>query len=195
MDISGHRVNNLSYILIDDFFTAGELKAVTQEIEDLKRFSLCAERTGVAKDEQQNPKKTGTGLFLDELYVNNRDASDILKANRKIFAPEIQEYASKFDVIFDYVKESNQDCTLLNYYTEGQSYRPHRDESRISSVLFLRDGEFTGGEFSFPEQGVTIEAVHNRAVVFPSCVIHTAMPIDGSGTRVSIAQFIDYVEK
>jgi hypothetical protein len=193
MIINGYRVNNLSYILIDDFFTAKELEAVTQEIKDLKRFSLCAEKTGTARDEQESLKKTGKGLFLDELYITNREASDILTANRKIFGLEIQEYAAKFDVLFEYIKESNKDSTLLNYYTEGQSYAPHKDQARISSVTFLRQGEFKGGEFSFPEQGVIIEAVHNRMVIFPSCATHSALPVHGDGIRISIAQFIDYV--
>jgi Rps23 Pro-64 3,4-dihydroxylase Tpa1-like proline 4-hydroxylase len=191
MKISGHRVNNLSYILINDFFTAQELDGVTQEVKDLKRFALCAEKTGVAMDDKQTPKKTGTGLFLDELYINNREASDILTANRKMFASEIQEYAAKFDIIFEYIKESNQDTTLLNYYVEGQKYAPHKDNARISSVTFLREGDFKGGEFSFPEQDVTIDALHNRTVIFPSCTTHSAMPVHGNGTRISIAQFID----
>jgi hypothetical protein len=195
MEINGHRVNNLSYILIDNFFTIQELQAVTQEIKDLKRFALCAEKTGVAKDSQQNPKKTGTGLFLDDLYAENREASDILTANRKIFAPEIQEYAAKFDIVFEYIKESNKDSTLLNYYVEAQNYSSHKDQARISVVIFLREGDFEGGEFSFPEQGETIDALHNRAVVFPGCATHAAMPLYGGGTRISIAQFIDYVEK
>ena len=193
MKISGHRVNNLSYILIDDFFTAQELDAVTQEVKDLKRFALCAEKTGVAMDDKQTSKKTGTGFFLDELYINNREASDILTAGRKMFASEIQEYAAKFDIIFEYIKESNQDSTLLNYYVEGQKYAPHKDQARISSVTFLRQGEFKGGEFFFPEQEVTIEAVHNRTVIFPGCATHSAMPVYGEGTRISLAQFIDRI--
>ena len=193
MKINGRRVNNLSYILIDDFFTVKELEAVNQEIKDLKRFSVCPEKTGVATDDQQKPKKIGVGLFLDELYANNREASDILTANRKIFTLEVQEYAVKFDAVFGYIQESNQDSTLLNYYAEGQSYAPHKDQARISAVTFLRQGEFKGGEFSFPEQEVIIEAAHNRTVIFPSCATHSAMPVHGKGTRISIAQFIDFV--
>lgn len=193
MKISGHRVNNLSYILIDDFFTAQELEAVVKETRDLKRFSLCPEKTGVAFDANKTAKKTGTGLFLDRLYVDNREASDILTANRKIFGPEIQEYAAKFDIIFEYIKWSNNDATLLNYYREGQEYKAHIDDPRISAVTFLREGFFEGGEFSFPEQDVTIDALHNRTVIFPSCTTHSAMPVHGNGTRISIAQFIDFV--
>ena len=193
MKINGYRVKNLSYILIDDFFTPQELEAVVQEIKDLKRFALCAEKTAVAKDANQNPKKTGTGLFLDTLYADNREASDILTANRKIFGPEIQEYATSFDAIFNFLAKSNDDHTLLNYYKEGQQYRPHIDEARISAVTFLNEGVFRGGGFSFPDQEVIVEAVHNRSVIFPSCVTHCALPTYGNGIRISIAQFIDFV--
>lgn len=193
MNITFHRVKNLSYIVVDGFFTAGEAEEITQEVQDLKRFSLCAEKTAVAYDEQQTPKKTGTGLCLDDLYFKNREASAILKANRKIFTQEFVYHVTDFDIVFNFLSGSNKDSTLLNYYQEGQQYRPHVDHARISSVTFLREGAFEGGEFSFPEQGVTIDALNNRTVIFPSCATHSALPVHGDGTRISIAQFINYV--
>lgn len=194
MDVTFQRVKNLSYILIDGIFTSGELEEITQEVKDLKRFSLCAEKTEVAYDAQGNSKKTGTGLFLDTLYLKNREASAILKANRKIFTPEFISKAINFDVVFNFLAGSNKDTTLLNYYQEGQQYKPHIDDVRISAVTFLREGDFEGGEFSFPEQEVVIDALHNRTVIFPSCTTHSALPVHGDGARISIAQFIDYVD-
>ena len=193
MDITFHRVKNLPYILVNDVFTENELEEITQEVQDLKRFFLRAEKTGSVYDERGNSNKTGAGLFLDTLYSENRKASAILKANRKIFAQEFLDHAISFDIVFGYIRGSNHDSTLLNYYQEGQQYKPHTDNARISSVTFLKDGCFEGGEFSFPEQEVTIDALHNRSVIFPSCTTHSAMPVYGDGTRVSIAQFIDYV--
>lgn len=195
MHISFHRVKNLSYISIEDFFNPQELEEVIQETNDLRRFSLPGEKTGVAKDDKNTPKKDGNGLFLDFLYTENREASSILKCNRKIFSEEIAGSAEKFDVFFGSIKESNRDTTLLNYYTCGQQYKAHKDNARISAVTFLREGEFNGGEFIFPTQAVTIPIIHNSTVIFPSCATHQAMPIQGNGTRISIAQFIDRIEK
>ena len=191
MNVSFHRVKNLSYISIDDIFTSSELEEITQEVQDLKRFSLGAERVEAACDEQGKSKKTGTGLFLDSLYSHNREASAILKANRKIFTSEFISKAVNFDIVFNFLARSNQDNTLLNYYKEGQQYKPHTDNARISAVTFLREGDFEGGQFSFPEQDVTIDALHNRTIIFPSCATHSALPVHGDGTRISIAQFID----
>lgn len=191
MKISFHRVKNLSYILIDEFFTFEELVGVCKEVEDLKPFLLAADETNSATTKNNTVKKTGTGVFVDTRYKENREMSFILQSNRKIFCDEITKSAEQFDVIFKFLKESNHDTTLLNYYTEGQEYRAHADNSRISAVTFLKQGCISGGEFCFPEQNVTIEAEHNRTVVFPSCAVHQAMPIRGDGARVSIAQFID----
>jgi len=190
MKLSCHRVKNLSYILVDEFFDVNELVDATQEVKDLKRFSLPASKTHTAADEK-GFRKTGKGLFLDELYAENRSASAILMHNRKIFAPELADYAEQFDSFFGFIRESNYDSCLLNYYTSGQEYRPHKDISRISIVTFLRQGNFTGGGFMFPDQEHVVEAVHNRAIIFPSCAMHSAMPVEGDGERISIAQFID----
>lgn len=191
MKLSCHRVKNLSYILIDKFFGEDELVGVVQEVKDLKRFSLPASKTQTAGD-CKGLKKTGKGLFLDELYGENRSASAILTHNRKIFAPELADYVEQFDSFFGFIRESNYDSCLLNYYTSGQEYRPHKDESRISVVAFLRQGLFTGGEFVFPDQDHVIEPAHNSAVIFPGCATHGAMPVSGEGARISIAQFIDF---
>lgn len=191
MKLSCHRVKNLSYILIDEFFGEDELVGVVQEVKDLKRFSLSASKTQTAGD-CKGLKKTGKGLFLNELYARNRSASGILTYNRKIFAPELADYAEQFDSFFGFIRQSNYDSCLLNYYTSGQEYKPHIDESRISVVTFLKQGDFTGGEFVFPDQDHVVEPVHNRAVIFPGCVTHGAMPVVGEGERISIAQFIDF---
>ena len=190
MKLSCHRVKNLSYILIDDFFDSTELIDVAQEVKYLKKFSLPASKTESAI-ENNVVKKTGEGVFLDGVYKDNRESSSILRANRKIFSSELNDYAEQFDSFFSFIRESNFDSSLLNYYTSGEEYRPHIDTSRISVVVFLREGVFNGGDFVFPDQDHIVEAVHNRAVIFPSCAMHAALPVNGEGTRISIVQFID----
>ena len=193
MDVTPNRVKNLSFLVIDNFFTPQELDGVLKEISDLKRFLKEASATHTAADENKVLKKTGQGVFLDELYTKNRQASEILNANRKIFNKEFVEFAENFDAVFGFIGESNHDSTLLNYYVSGQEYKAHKDSTSISAVTFLREGSFTGGGFRFPSQDIEIEAAHNRTVVFPSCVLHQAMPVYGDGARVSMAQFINFI--
>lgn len=194
MNLTCHRAKNLSYIIIDDFFTEQELEAVTQEIKDLQRFFLPASETLTAKEpDGEKFRKTGKGVFLDDLYVQDRTASAILQANRKIFSREVMEYAQNFDAVFNEMARSNSDHTLLNCYISGQEYRPHADSSRLSVVTFLREGDFSGGEFFFPEQEEVIPCIHNRAVLFPGCVTHAALPVKGEGKRISLAHFVDFM--
>ena len=191
MQINLHRVKNLSYFIIENFFTENELVEVNKEIKDLKRFAQTAEKTFTAKKDD-TLLKTGSGLFLDEIYNNNREASPILQGNRKIFDDEIVFAAEDFDAVFGFLKYATQDATLLNYYASGEEYKGHRDHCRISAVTFLGEGSFSGGEFIFPDQNIVIEAKYNTTVVFPSCVMHKARPTLGQGTRVTMAQFISY---
>jgi len=191
---STHRVNNLSYIVVDNFYTEIELSKIKKEVLDLERFKSEPEKTSTALDKEGGvPVKTGTVVFLDSAYLNNRDKSDILNSHKKIYSSEFVDEVKEFDVIFTWLNHSNFDNTLINYYSSGQEYKPHRDGARMSTVTFLRFGEFTGGDFIFPEQNVVIECVENRTVIFPSVAVHSATPIYGDGQRVSIAAFIDYL--
>lgn len=76
----------------------------------------------------------------------------------------------------------------------GVTFYRVKNLSYILIDEFFTDGEFTGGGFRFPSQDIEIEAVHNRTVVFPSCVLHQALPVYGSGARISIAQFVGRIE-
>ena len=92
---------------------------------------------------------------------------------------------------------SNKDFCLVNYYVPGQEYRAHEDSCQLTAVTLLGFGEFTGGGFAFPDQGVEIEFKQSRTIIFPSCVNHASMPLEGGqdACRVSIAQFIDSINR
>lgn len=195
MDIRCFRDKNLSYIVVDNFYTVKELAEIKIEAEQIRRFAVGASETNTAVNENGTLKKTGTGLFLDELYVNKRERSAILTYNRKIFSAEFMNHVEQFDVVFRFIRESNTDSTLLNYYEKDQEYKSHIDSSRISAVSFLVEGSLAGGDFIFPEQNVSIPCVNNRMVIFPSCTEHQAKPVLENGVRISIAQFIDHVQK
>jgi len=197
MKIQGYRVKNLSYAVIDNFYSEEELAEVFKELQDIKKFNGPASETGTSTKYCPNTKtlrqnKTGRGIFLDEMYEGNREASATLKHNPKIFSKEVVEELEKIDVCFNSVALSNADFTLINYYESGQEYKAHQDWARVSAVTFLRQGCFSGGEFLFPHQNQKIESQHNRMVVFPSAAYHQALPIKGSGTRISIAQFMNF---
>lgn len=192
MQVTCYREQNLSYAIIDDYLTEAEHKEVLAEAKDLKRLAASAEIVGSAKDSNGKPKKTGEGVFVDPLYVNNRTASPLLCTGKKIFDLELGQILEKFDVVFSFIRNSSRDETLINYYAPGQKYKAHRDVCNITAITLLGWGDFTGGEFCFPEQNVKIEFKQGRTIVFPSCAKHCSESIEGPETacRVSVAHFM-----
>jgi hypothetical protein len=179
----------MDYLVIDDFYDAKELQLVEEEVLTLKPYGVSAQHTKADDD-----KKTGSGLFLDEMFSKCRHVSKVLTANRKLFSDEVFDEAIKLNAFFGHLKKCNADSTLLNYYTDGQEYKDHYDKAVLSAITFLGFGSFTGGDLCFTESGQTVTFKHNRLVLFPSCIQHQALPIvaKGDSLRVSIAQFLTY---
>ena len=124
--------------------------------------------------------------------MNNRIASPVLRMGQKIFSSELCEVLEKFEVVFSFIRKSNRDEMLINYYTPGQRYKTHHDIWNITAITLLGWGDFTGGGFCFPEQDVKVKFKQGRTIVFPSCAEHCSESIEGPDgvCRVSVAHFI-----
>lgn len=190
MQVSCHRKNNLSYAVIDNYFDFFE--EVLAEAKDLRRLAHPPEFTSTATDGDGQYKKTGTGLFLDDLYIDRREASPILRGNRNLFDARLTSKLEEFDACFGFIANSDRDTTLLNYYSPNETYAAHKDGVQITVVTLLGWGDFSGGGFCFPEHDIKVEFKQNRAIVFLSCVSHASEPLTGNEDccRVSIAHFI-----
>jgi Rps23 Pro-64 3,4-dihydroxylase Tpa1-like proline 4-hydroxylase len=179
----------MDYLVMDTFYNEQELKLIEEEILALKPYGISAKHTGTEED-----LKSGSGLFLDDMFSKYREVSKILTLNRKIFSDDVFNEAIKLNAFFGHLKHCNFDATLLNYYTDGQEYKPHSDRAVLSALTFFGVGSFTGGDFCFTKQNKIIPFKHNRLVLFPSCMQHQALPIatKDDSYRVSIAQFFNY---
>ena len=181
---------SLRYVLIDNFYNETELKLVKEELVAFEPYGLQHTSVGATN------AKTGSGIFLDEVFHRNRSKSKILTINRKLFSEEVCNEAIKLDASFGQLRNCNKDMTLINYYKNNEEYKPHTDKTVLSSVTFFSIGSFTGGGFSFPEHSEVVEFKENRLVLFHSCVLHQALPIkaDANSCRISIAQFLEFQE-
>ena len=193
MQITLNQVKNLSYVVVDDLYLPEEVERIKNEARTLLSCVQTLEKTKVAVDDDGNAKKNGVGLFLDSHYTD-RNNSNILTLNRKIFCEELVTKATELNQFFYTLRMCEIDWTLLNYYTSGKEYKPHRDLSAISVVTFFSLGDVSGGDFEFPEVEVVVPFKENRAVIFPGCALHAAkQTIAAPGAyRVSVAQFLDY---
>lgn len=195
MNILPIKQGPLEYLVIDNLYTDEELLTMYKEIIALAPHAKGPEDNS-ARYGNGVPKRKGSSIFLDDYYSSNRDASDILKINRKLFCNDILYKAAKLNAFYEHLGKSSLDNTLINYYGDGGGYDSHNDYAVITAVTMLQIGEVQGGDFVFPDYNEVIKFKPNRTVIFPSCVNHLADTIvapEGS-YRVTMVQFITYEE-
>jgi flagellin-like hook-associated protein FlgL len=194
MDIQTIQHGGYFYAVIDDFYSDEELTKIMSEIDRLKNELNFDEDTATATNFIGDKLKTGKGIWLDRVYSNNREESEILKHGRKLFNYEMVTYLASANVSYKHILKSTSDATLLNIYENGMEYKPHTDKSALTAIWFFKSGDMVGGDLFFPEPNTRVKFKHNRLVIFPGCMIHAAEPSlsCNGGYRVSIAKFLNY---
>jgi Rps23 Pro-64 3,4-dihydroxylase Tpa1-like proline 4-hydroxylase len=175
MNIKYDKKLNLPYVIVDDFYSEEELVQIWKEIDFLSSEDklLGPEYTNSSTYLDGDLKKKNIGVFLDDLYLN-RDTSNILKLNRKVFDSDFFEELEKLNFSFSFIKNSRKDNTLLSYYGDGDYYNPHSDAFLFTGVflLYREPKQFEGGELIFTEHDAKIECISNRFILFPSSIRH-----------------------
>lgn len=204
MEIKSFRERDFAYLIIDDLYTSEELKKIWRELEYLTSPNRLWNQStiGGATDKEGTLLKKNNGMLLDDFFTYNRDFSDILTLNRKLFTPPVLDAffdTHPYSRLFAYV---NNDRTLLSYYENEDYYKPHHDDALFTAVtwLYKEPKRFTGGNFRFHDGDIDIELKSNRLVLFPSWVLHEVEMIklddeiesDGFSTygRYCLSQFI-----
>jgi len=179
----------LNYFIIDNFYEPEELKIIKQELNELLPFIKKPKYTGAAKG-----KKKGLGLFLDDHYIKNRNESNILYANRKLFDTNFVNELKKFNCWYDHISYCNSDTTLINFYKDKDYYKSHHDANPLTAITFFSIGTFKGGNFKLTEYDEEIECIENRMIIFAGSLLHEALPleVEKDNYRVSMVQFCSY---
>ncbi len=188
------RVENLSepffHSIVYDYYNIEEQKLIWQELEFLNKPGkmLSPNETG---DPNSSPNKVG--VFLDRLYDKNKNFSNILKVNRKIFKIKNFLYENPFS---RYLNIVDYDLTMISYYEDGSYYLPHFDSYTISSVttFWKTPKMFSGGELMFCNYNYIPDMPHNTMILFPSYEAHEVSEVfmdnnDGINGRYTINQF------
>lgn len=141
-------------------------------LDDERLDRVCAFVQG-KEQEAQNV------LFLDEEGVEFPEFQ----------SAEIADSMVKINPAYRNYRRANESKTVLNYLKDDQSYPPHHDICAYVGTLWLRLGDFTGGEFVFNDLGETIEPSHNSCAIFPAGLQHEVRPVNGQG-RFSISHLM-----
>ena len=166
------------YIEVRNLWTDEERKEMFDEMLFLEKKELFKppEETGSDVNEDGSLKKRNTGMFIDEVW-QNRDYSDILKHNIKIF--KVFENKKVKDSWYYDGLNFNSDSTLVSYYEDACYYESHRDRTLVTAVswFFKEPKKFKGGELTFTDYNLTFEVTNDLTILFPSNINHEVSKI------------------
>ena len=187
------------YAIIEDFYDEEELKLIWRELEYLTPKLQSPNHTQTSMDQETGQYlKNATGIHVYN-YIKF-EFSDIGKANRKIFDRDVVNKLIDINPLFRGLGMANHDGLLVNYYENGNYYKPHIDATLFSAVSFhyKEPKKFSGGDFILNDFNLKIEIKNNMLVIFPGAYQHEATEVimnekdlnQGFG-RYSMTQFIN----
>jgi Rps23 Pro-64 3,4-dihydroxylase Tpa1-like proline 4-hydroxylase len=193
------------FLEIENMYDEVQLKLIWQELEFLNQLDKLEspEKTGSAEQEGKILKKN-SGLYLDNLY-KTRNISNILTFNKNLFASHILEEFSSLCFLYENIKHTNDDTTLISYYDNGGYYKPHQDHALYTAItwFFKEPKKFSGGDFYFSNYNYKLEIKNNKTILFPSVITHSVDEVimndesdfgQGYG-RYAMSQFLHLLEK
>jgi Rps23 Pro-64 3,4-dihydroxylase Tpa1-like proline 4-hydroxylase len=189
------------HLIIEDVFTELEINDIWTELLFLYPKFKGPELIGSATDSSGTILKKTTGVFLEDVYLNQRESSHIIQYTSKILCDQkIQSIVSeKLGYYFRLLKMTNKHTTLVQYYENGNYYKPHHDIAVLSTVytFYKQPKNFKGGNFYFSEYDYYVPIKNNKMIMFPSTVLHGVEEIKMSSRpkkeclgRFSISNFL-----
>ena len=113
---------------------------------------------------------------MDDIYGNNRNLSNILTVNRKIFDGEILKIFGQIHDCCSIASYTNWDVTKVRYYHNGEYHNLHSDvlfQFLAFSYFYKEPKKFSGGEVYFPEYGdYQFSCYNNSMIILPGWVTH-----------------------
>lgn len=175
MKLKQFKVDDLPVVVIDDFFEDVGARLILKELHMMhSELSDNPEMNGSPSgfDDEGNKfyVKYPKGLWLDQVTAN-RAYSDILTINRKLFDAKVTDALSDVSSFFNYIKHSNTDYTLIQYY-DNDDQNPYRiDSATVTAITWFYDKpkKFIGGNLFLQQNSKNLFLCEsNRTVIFPS---------------------------
>ncbi len=170
------------FLVIDNWYTAGEEKAVWKELDFLsatpKEHIDRAENTIVARDKDGSSKSKAFRFYMENFY-QQRNLSPILNCTYKQLTFEFNNIINECKPYSRSYLSSNFDSSMVSYYEENDHYKPHHDTMQWTCLIWMvREPRlFNGGDFILNDIDTTIKLKNNRMIMFPSCYLHSVTPV------------------
>ena len=175
------------HIVIENFYNKEELELIWEELKFFTKPGKLLDATGFGGI----PDKTNShALILDDVFSEQRNLSNILTVNRKLFRGDLLKKFSEIHDCCSIASKANYDVTKLRYYHDGEYYKPHIDapfqflaftyfykepNMQNSYMKYLDESNskrFSGGEIYFPKYDYEFSCYNNSMIMFPGWVEH-----------------------
>ena len=190
------------HLIVNNFYNETELELIWEELKFFTKPKKLLDAEGYGGIVNYTNAKA---LILDEVFSYQRNLSNILTVNRKLFRSETLKIFSKIHDCCGIASKANNDVTKLRYYHDGEYYKSHIDAPfhfLAFSYFYKEPKKFSGGELYFPKYDYNYSCENNSIIIFPSWVEHgvTEVNIDNSDYydgygRYCISSFFGYQRK
>lgn len=172
LSLSNTNIKITDCLVIDNFYSPKEQEDIWEEL-DYHLDSFYLDKEGCAQD-GDIPLANLSRIYLDELYRNKRDHSNILTHYSKILSKRNLKKYAKITPSGRTLEVTNIDWSQVSYYEDGNNYAEHFDQFMHSCLIwfFREPKKFTGGDLTFTETGEVVSCKHNRMLLFPSYLMH-----------------------
>lgn len=190
--------DGINAVVIDNFYNTDEADLVLSECISVLPQMMDETKTSGALDANGSIIKKNHGAFIKSPGSNIETLS-----KAKLFSVDVRDRMLMANSLYKIFFGLNRVETLLSYYSDGDYYNNHIDDSIFTVVTYLykQPKKFTGGEIVLQSYidgiSATIECLNNRTIIFPSITPHSVNPVkmvDDSGFdgRFCITNFINY---
>ncbi len=176
-------------LVLDEFFSPAIAEKCLQECIDLRKAFQPAS-VGAGSSNRRDAKiRRNDVVMMDSVFSVDRSRSDILTSlHTRVHDRECNALWHKGYSLFDIINYATWQETVLSRYGTCDFYGPHQDtvfnpdrqadivHRLVTIVVYLNQEPeaFTGGELTLFAEGQQQKFTprHNRAIVFPSFVVH-----------------------
>jgi len=165
------------FLVVDNFYNKEEQSLIWTELDFHKDNFVIDEGTanrGVAINNNGKSIANLSRIYLDNLYENKREQSNILQCYQKLFTNKIiNKYKEKTLAARTY-ETTNTDWSQVSYYENNNNYDEHFDQFMHSVLIWFyhEPKRFDGGDLIFTDLNETVKCKHNRMILFPSYYYH-----------------------
>lgn len=172
----------LTVAYIDNFLSRDDYAVLEKEIRYLYQHRAPADlkRSAYKRNRETGeiiPLKNAYTISLDDHYYlnfdNDRDRSFILgNLTRRFFSKDLSDRLKEEAFHYRNIESCDLDNTIINFYTDGQDYKPHTDRSLISFIYFANIGKVKPGDFYLEDIDFKLPSINNRLVIIPGYARH-----------------------